>query len=333
MKRLRLIQDPFPEDPALDVAISRALMERVAADELPDTLRLGRPSAWVAFGKRDAISPAYPGAVARAREAGFGAALRLAGGRAAVFHEGTLAIAHAVGEKDARSGVHDRFRDTADLLTGALRDLGVDARVGEVPGEYCPGGYSVNAGGRTKLAGIGQRLIRGGAHLGGVLVVSGADRVREALTPVYEELDFDWNPDTADLVTQALRALGVDARVGEVPGEYCPGGYSVNARGQTKLAGIGQRLIRGGAHIGGVIVVSGADRVKAALTPVYEELGLDWSPDTAGAIEDEIALNWEAAMAAIKAGYEERYEVEEAALDEDTLDLAHRLKPEHEAEG
>jgi octanoyl-[GcvH]:protein N-octanoyltransferase len=246
---LRLIKDPFPDNPALDVAISRALLERVGGGELPETLRLGRPAAWVAFGKRDAISPAYPRAVARAREVGFGAALRLAGGRAAVFHEGTVAIAHAVAEEDARSGVHDRFRETADL------------------------------------------------------------------------------------VTQALRALGVDARVGEVPGEYCPGGYSVNARGQTKLAGIGQRLIRGGAHIGGVIVVSRADRVKAALTPVYEELGLDWRPDTAGAIEDEIALNWEAAMAAIKAGYEERYEVEEAALDEDTLDLAHRLKPEHEAEG
>jgi octanoyl-[GcvH]:protein N-octanoyltransferase len=245
---IRLIKDPFPDDPALDVAISRALLERVAGGELPDTLRLGRPAAWVAFGKRDAISPAYPRAVARAREAGFGAALRLAGGRAAVFHQGTVAIAHAVADEDARSGVHDRFRDTAEL------------------------------------------------------------------------------------VTQALRALGVDARVGEVPGEYCPGGYSVNARG-AKLAGIGQRLIRGGAHIGGVIVVSGADRVKAALTPVYEELGLDWNPDTAGAIEDEVALTWEAAMAGIKAGYEERYEVEEAALDEETLELAHRLKPEHEAKG
>jgi octanoyl-[GcvH]:protein N-octanoyltransferase len=244
--RLRLIQDPFPDDPAMDVAISRALMERVAAGELPDTLRLGRPSAWVAFGKRDAISPAYPRAVARAREAGFGSALRLAGGRAAVFHQGTVAIAHAIAEAEARSGVHDRFRDTADLLTGALRDLGVDARVGEVPGEYCPGGYSVNARGQTKLAGIGQRLIRGGAHLGGVLVVSGADRVREALTPVYEELE------------------------------------------------------------------------------------LEWDPDTAGAVEEEAGdPTWEQVTKAITAGYEYRYELEEAALDEKTLQMAERLAPEH----
>jgi octanoyl-[GcvH]:protein N-octanoyltransferase len=198
--RLRLIDDPFPEDPALDVAISRALLERVAAGELPDTLRLGRPVAWVAFGKRDAISPAYPGAVTRAREAGFGAALRLAGGRAAAFHEGTVAIAHAVADEDARSSVHDRFRETADLLARALRGLGVDARVGVVPGEYCPGGYSVNAGGRTKLAGVGQRVIRGAAHIGGVVVVDGADRVRDALLPVYAAMDLDWDPATAGSV-------------------------------------------------------------------------------------------------------------------------------------
>jgi len=33
----------------------------------------------------------------------------------------------------------------------------------------------------------------------------------------------------------AFRRLGVDARVGEVSGEYCPGAHSVNARGATKL--------------------------------------------------------------------------------------------------
>ena len=57
---------------------------------------------------------------------------------------------------------------------------------------------------------------------------------------------------------RALQRLGVDARVGEVPREYCPGDYCVNARGQTKLAGIGQRLIKGAWHIGGVIVVDEA---------------------------------------------------------------------------
>ena len=89
------------------------------------------------------------------------------------------------------------------------------------------------------------------------------------------------------IVERALQRLGVDAHVGEVPREYCPGDYSVNARGQTKLAGIGQRLIKGAWHIGGVIVVSESERVRDILVPVYEALGLDWDPATAGAVTDE----------------------------------------------
>ena len=38
-----LIRDSFPADAALDTAVSRALMLRVAAGELPETLRVSRP--------------------------------------------------------------------------------------------------------------------------------------------------------------------------------------------------------------------------------------------------------------------------------------------------
>jgi octanoyl-[GcvH]:protein N-octanoyltransferase len=217
---LNVIRDAFPDDPALDVAISRALLERVAAGELPETLRLGRPSAWVAFGKRDAVSPAYPDAVARAREGGFGAALRLAGGRATVFHEGTVAIAHALPKEDPRPGIHDRFREAAELVAAALQGLGVEAGVGEVPGEYCPGGYSVNAAGRTKLAGVGQRLIKGAAHLGGVVVAEGADRVRDALVPVYAELGLEWDPRTAGSVADEAPANGFQEVAAALRSEY-----------------------------------------------------------------------------------------------------------------
>jgi len=165
----------------------------------------------VAFGKQDAVAGTYPAAVRAARDAGFEAVLRLAGGRAAVFHEGTVALAHAIPDPDPRPGIHQRFRDSAALVTETLRGLGVDARVGEVPGEYCPGGYSVNAGGRTKLAGLGQRLIRGGVHVGGVIVASGADRVRQALVPVYAALDLDWEPSTAGSVAEEAPGIGIEA--------------------------------------------------------------------------------------------------------------------------
>jgi octanoyl-[GcvH]:protein N-octanoyltransferase len=190
--------------------VSRATMRRVAAGELPETLRLARPARVVAFAKRDALAPGYAEAVAAARAAGFGAVLRLAGGRAAVFHEGTLELAHAVPDPDPRRGIQARFEATANLVASALARLGVDARVGEVPGEYCPGRWSVNAGGARKLAGIGQRVIAGGAHVGTVLVAADAPAVRDLLEPVYRALELDWDPATVGAVDEEAAGVGWD---------------------------------------------------------------------------------------------------------------------------
>jgi len=130
---------------------------------------------------------------------------------------------------------------------------------------------------------------------------------------------------------RALRRLGVDARTGEIPREYCPGEYSINAGGRTKLVGIGQRLIRGTWHIGGVIVVAEAERVRDILVPVYEALGLDWDPATAGSVADEVpGATWEDVADALRA---ELPPHEPAGLDAATLALAERLEREHRAPG
>jgi lipoate-protein ligase A len=192
--RLRLLRDSFADDPALDAAVSRALMLRVAGRELPETLRIAKPGTTVAFAKRDAVAPGYAAAVRAARGHGFEATLRLAGGRAAIFHDGTMEIGHAVPDDEPRAGIHSRFQHTAERLARALARLGVDARVGEVAGEYCPGRYSVNARGAVKLAGIGQRVVGGGSHTGVVLVVEGEERINSVLEPVYTALGLDWEP-------------------------------------------------------------------------------------------------------------------------------------------
>lgn len=201
MPRLRLLEDSFEHDPALDAAVSRALMQRVAARELPESLRIAPTGTTVAFAKRDAVAPGYDDAIRAAREHGFEATLRLAGGRAAVFHSGTMEIGHARPDEEPRAGIHDRFEETATRLAGALARLGIDARVGEVAREYCPGRYSVNARGAVKVAGIGQRVIGGGSHTGVVLVVEGEDRINEVLAPVYAALGLDWDPAASGSVT------------------------------------------------------------------------------------------------------------------------------------
>jgi octanoyl-[GcvH]:protein N-octanoyltransferase len=208
---LRIIRRGFPDRPAFGTAISDAILARVAAGELAATFRLHRPGRELAFSKQDRAAPGFAAAVAAAREAGFVPVVRLAGGRAAAFHEGTLAFAWASPAERPVAGTQDRFEWIAGTVARSLRRLGVDARVGEVPREYCPGAWSVNARGRTKLAGIGQRLIAGGAHAGGVIVVGGSLLLREALVPVYAALELDWDPATAGSVEDEAPGVGLDA--------------------------------------------------------------------------------------------------------------------------
>jgi octanoyl-[GcvH]:protein N-octanoyltransferase len=221
---LRLIRDSFPDRPAFGTAVSEAILMRVGAGELGGTVRLHRPGPELAFSKQDAASPGFGAAVAAARGVGFEPVLRLAGGRAAVFHEGTLALARATPAAYPARTTRERFEEVAATITAAMRGLGVDARIGEVPGEYCPGGWSVNARGEVKLAGIGQRLIAGAAHVGCVIVVSGATRLRAALEPVYEALELEWEPKTAASIEDEVPGIGLaeveDAILSEIADRY-----------------------------------------------------------------------------------------------------------------
>lgn len=211
MRTIQLLRDSVPGAPALDTAVSRALLEAVGSGATPETLRLYRPDDVVAFSGLDAASPGFRPAVAAARAGGFEAALRLAGGRAAVFHTETVAFAWALPIGELRDGIQARFDALAELVAEALRRLGVDARVGEVPGEYCPGAHSVNARGRVKLMGVGQRVVRGAAHVGGVIVVRGSARVRAVLEPVYAALGLRFDPATAGAVEDEIGAVTREA--------------------------------------------------------------------------------------------------------------------------
>ena len=197
---LRLVRDGFPDQPVLDTAISDTLLRGAARRRYPETLRMYRPGPVVAFGRQDVVSAGYQVAVAAARDRGFSSVERLAGGRAAVFHPGTIALAWAMPLDEPRLGIDERFDLVAGLIVDTLRQLQIEAQIGEVPGEYCPGSHSVSAGGRVKLFGVGQRIISKAAHIGGVLVVDGADKINEVLDPVYGALGFSWRPEaTGDI--------------------------------------------------------------------------------------------------------------------------------------
>lgn len=197
----------------MDVALSHAILEEVAAGGTDGVLRIHVPGRVLAFGRADHTSAGYEWAQQAAVAHGYEPVERLAGGRAAVFHLDTLAFSMAIPAEDPRSGIHDRFSMVAGLMMEAFRSLGVDARIGEVPGEYCPGSWSVNVAGRMKVMGVGQRLVRGAAHIGGVVVVDDADAIRDVLIPVYRALAIDWDPRTAGSL--ADRSPGLDTGVVE----------------------------------------------------------------------------------------------------------------------
>lgn len=205
---LRLVTDRF-DPPALDTAVSAAVLHRVASGLEPPTLRLWTPLRSVAFGRQDSARPGYRTAVAAVAALGFAPVARLAGGRAAVFHEGTIAFSWALPEPHGPETITARFSIIAGLVTRALASLGLDARIGEIPGEYCPGEWSVNLGGTHKVMGVGQRLIRGGAHVGGVIVVTGAELVNLPLVPAYRALEYEWRPEVTGAIEQA--AADIDA--------------------------------------------------------------------------------------------------------------------------
>lgn len=207
---LRLIRQGFPDRPDFGTAVSETILHRVAAGELPATLRVHRPARELAFSKQDRAAPGFAAAVNAAREMGFRPVVRLAGGRAALFHEGSLAFAWSMPAERATRTTHDRFAMFAGVFERALRGLGIDARIGEIPGEYCPGAWSVNAGGRIKLVGIGQRIVSGAAHMGAVLVVTDSELVRRTLEPVYEALELEWDPATAGAVEDEVPGITLD---------------------------------------------------------------------------------------------------------------------------
>jgi octanoyl-[GcvH]:protein N-octanoyltransferase len=217
---VELLEGPAGADPALEVALPQALLAMVAAGRRGPVLRCYRPPPTVGFGRRDGFLPGFSRAAAAAKRRGFAPVIRGTGGRAAAYDEGCLVLDEILPASDSMSGIRERFADQAGRQAQALRGLGVDARVGEVPGEYCPGEFSVNACGRTKLIGAAQRIIRGAWLFSTVVVVQSAGRLRAVLEAVYAELSLEWDPSTTGSVADEVPGVTIEVVQRALLGEY-----------------------------------------------------------------------------------------------------------------
>ena len=98
-----------------------------------------RPRATAAFGRLDRLRPGYAAALEAARDHGFEPMLRPAGGHAVVYDDRSVVFEEVTAHDDIAAGIQDRFRRGTDRIVAALRSLGLDPAVGELPGEYCAG--------------------------------------------------------------------------------------------------------------------------------------------------------------------------------------------------
>lgn len=207
---------------AEDLDYGVTLLRAAQSGRLTEPLvRLYRPGPTVAFGQRDARSPGFDRARQACRDHGFTPVIRRAGGRAAAYHRGSLVVDHIQRDTDAMQGFRDRFACFGELFVDVFRALGVPAAVGEVPGEYCAGEFSVHtplpdgpdgaARVPVKLAGTAQRVVKGAWLFSSSLVIEDPAPVRAVLTDVYAALGLDWDPATAGAASDAVPGITVEA--------------------------------------------------------------------------------------------------------------------------
>ncbi len=199
-------------DQAMELAVAHAMVRRAGAGETGEVLRLYEPSApVVVFGRRDSHRPGFPQAVNAAERAGFATAVRATGGRAVAYTGRSIVVDHVMPAPDAAAGLEDRFVRFGVLLAAALCDLGVDARMGAVPGEYCPGAQSVNGRGTVKLIGTAQRAIKGAWLFSSLVVVADHTRLRPVLAEIYRQLELPFDDASVGSLTGEEPTLTLDA--------------------------------------------------------------------------------------------------------------------------
>jgi lipoate-protein ligase A len=225
-----LVTDSVGQGAAGDLEVSLRMLRYVAANpETPRLVRVYQPEPTVAFSRRESLLPGFPAAVSAAADHGFTPVIRPAGGRAVAYDQSCLVV-DLVNVEDGAYGGRDNeyhFKTVGNQFADALRELGVDARVGAVPGEYCPGTYSVNARGQVKLVGTAQRVTRGARLMSASIPVAETGALIDVLVAVNREFDFAWNErtfgsvlsETSGVTTGDVTESIVRAFIGDRSGE------------------------------------------------------------------------------------------------------------------
>lgn len=218
-RAVMLEDQPLAGGPAHDAVLGPVLLAR-GLDDAREIVRIHRPEPTAAFSRRDTRRPGFDRAAAACRELGFEPVVRPQGGQLAAYHRGSVVIDHVVRESNPSAGLRGRFERFAELHSAVLAGMGLDARIGELPGEYCPGEFSVNAAGAVKIVGSAQRITRDGWLFSTVIQVTGSEAIREVLTRAYDEIGYELDPLTIGSVEDFLPGITAGAVEWALTSEY-----------------------------------------------------------------------------------------------------------------
>jgi octanoyl-[GcvH]:protein N-octanoyltransferase len=198
--RFRLIDDTALPDEARPSPVQYAAWVKETLRTLVPgedaILRFRRPRPTAAFSPQDTTHPDYQHIREQARASGFEPIERGTGGRLTIYDEQALAITLIWPHPDPHLHTMARYKVFSGVIAKALSNLGIDARIGELPDEYCPGKFSINAAGHVKLVGIAQRMNRRCVQMGAIIAVERSEKACAAIAAAYRAMDLAFDPKT-----------------------------------------------------------------------------------------------------------------------------------------
>lgn len=230
-------------DPVTAYGYQRLVFEQVASGTRPLTIYITTSARHVGVTRRDTFRPGFDEAVRASNEEGYPVMVRGSGGGATAADEGTFgfSIVRPASDGEIRRAIRGHYDEAATLVLGAFSRIGVEAEVGEVRDEFCPGDHSIRVGSweqGMKVVGIAQRITRRATSAGGIVLVHGEEQLAKVLKKVYRAMDLPFRTGSVG----SLRQAGVEVGVREVVEAFAA---EAEARyGATRATVDGQTLER-----------------------------------------------------------------------------------------
>ena len=207
--QMKLIDGPNFLTPANEIKVAPRLLKYSIEKSAGNFARIYRPQRTVALTSRDSSVSGYENALLQAENLGFTPVVRSPGGRAVAYHEESIVFDVLSHDPNPHQLINKRFQAIGEVFIETFDRLGIQAELGQLPREFCPGKYSVISE-NVKLVGTAQRIMRGGWLVGASIIVRNAAPVRQVLSNVYRALELDMDPSTVGSLNEFDSNISVD---------------------------------------------------------------------------------------------------------------------------